>query len=71
MTALLPVAADLSEEHFKSWSRIVFYIKKSSQLDINDPKDFEKFNEYIVKLLDYIRRFDKASFDNNIYHGAI
>ncbi|EHK9050636.1 hypothetical protein LT010_17060 [Vibrio cholerae] len=71
LTALLPVAADLSEEHFKSWSRIVFYIKKSSQLDINDPKDFEKFNEYIVKLLDYIRRFDKASFDNNIYHGAI
>ncbi|KAE9624599.1 hypothetical protein [Aeromonas veronii] len=71
LTALLPVAADLSEEHFKSWSRIVFYIKKSSQLELSDPQDFEKFNEYIVKLLDYIRRFDKASFDNNIYHGAM
>lgn len=71
LTALLPVAADLSEEHFKSWARIVFYIKKSSMLNISDPEDFEKFDEYIVKLLDYIRRFDKASFDNKIYHGAI
>ncbi|EHR6432872.1 hypothetical protein KUK81_000002 [Vibrio parahaemolyticus] len=71
LTALLPVAADLSEEHFKSWARIVFYIKKSSMLNISNPEDFEKFDEYIVKLLDYIRRFDKASFDNKIYHGAI
>lgn len=71
LTALLPVAADLSEEHFKSWARIVFYVKKSSMLNIRDPHDFEKFDEHIVKLLDYIRRFDKASFDNKIYHGAI
>lgn len=71
LTALLPVAADLSEEHFKCWTRIVYYIKKSSMLNISDPTDFEKFDEYIVKLLDYIRRFDKASFDNKIYHGAI
>jgi uncharacterized HAD superfamily protein len=71
LTALLPVAADLSEEHFKSWARIVFYIKKSSMLEISELQDFHKLDEYIVKLLDYIRRFDKASFDNKIYHGAI
>ncbi|WP_434359864.1 hypothetical protein NF212_06365 [Parasalinivibrio latis] len=71
LTALLPVAAVLSEEHFKSWARIVFYIKKSAMLDIRHPEDFEIFDEHIVKLLDYIRRFDKASFDNKIYHGAI
>lgn len=71
LTSLLPVAADLSEEHFKSWARIVFYVKKSSMLDITVLKDFEKFDEHIVKLLDYIRRFDKASFDKKIYHGAI
>ncbi|MFM5817942.1 hypothetical protein [Aeromonas sanarellii] len=71
LTSLLPVAADLSEEHFKSWARIVFYVKKSSMLDITALKDFEKFDEHIVKLLDYIRRFDKAYFDKKIYHGAI
>lgn len=71
LTALLPVAADLSEEHFKSWARIVFYIKQSSMLNISDLNEFKKFDENIAKLLDYIRRFDKASFDNKIYHGAI
>lgn len=71
LTALLPVAADLSEEHFKSWARIVFYIKQSSMLNISDSEEFEKFDEHIAKLLDYIRRFDKASFDNKIYYGAI
>ncbi|MCG9640892.1 hypothetical protein AB4251_11970 [Vibrio lentus] len=71
LTALLPVAADLSEEHFKSWARIVYYIKKSAMLDISVREDFEQFDEYIIKLIDYIRRFDKASFDNKIYHGAI
>lgn len=71
LTALLPVAANLSEEHFKAWSRIVFYTKKVSLLNIYQPDEFEKLNEYIIKLLEYIRRFDKASFDKNIYHGAI
>lgn len=27
LTALLPVAANLSEEHFKSWARIVYFVK--------------------------------------------
>ena len=71
LTALFPVAADLSEEHFKSWARIVYYIKKMTMLNINNPEDFNKLNDYIIKVLIYIRRFDKASFDNKIYHGAI
>lgn len=71
LTALLPVAADLSEEHFKSWARIVYYIKKSSMLDLESQDDFSKFDSNIIKLLDYIRRFDKASFDNKTYCGAV
>ncbi|WP_063658741.1 hypothetical protein [Aliivibrio fischeri] len=71
LTALLPVAANLSEEHFKSWARIVYYVKKSSMLNIENPEEFELFNEYIEKLIDYMRRFDRASFDNQLYHGAI
>ncbi len=71
LTALLPVASDLSEEHFKSWARIVFYVKKSSLLDITQAEGFSELDHHILKLVDYIRRFDKASFDNKIYHGAI
>ncbi|HFT7388226.1 hypothetical protein [Aeromonas hydrophila] len=71
LNSLLPVAADLSEEHFKSWSRIVFYTKKSLMLELSSEDDFKEFNNNVVKLIDYIRRFDKASFDNKIYHGAI
>ena len=71
LTALLPVASDLSEEHFKSWARIVFYIKKSSMLDSSKPGDSARLDSNIIKLLDYIRHFDKASFDNQIYHGAM
>ncbi len=71
LTALLPVAANLSEEHFKSWARIVYYVKKSSILNIENPEEFELFDNYIEKLIDYMSRFDKASFDNQLYHGAI
>ena len=66
ITALLPVAADLSKEHFKSWSRMVFYVKKLSFDDISD----KELKENTVKLIEYIREFDDASFKNKIYAGA-
>ena len=65
ITALLPVAADLSKDHFKSWSRVVFYIKSLSYGV--DESDFKK---YTVKLIEYVREFDDASFKNKIYDGA-
>lgn len=40
-------------------------------LELSSEDDFKEFNNNVVKLIDYIRRFDKASFDNKIYHGAI
>lgn len=40
-------------------------------LNIENPEEFELFDEYIEKLIDYMRRFDRASFDNQLYHGAI
>ncbi|MCX9469336.1 hypothetical protein IG522_17840, partial [Vibrio cholerae] len=66
ITALLPVAADLSKEHFKSWSRLVFFVKKLSFDDVKK----EDVKEYIVNLIEYIRDFDDASFKNKIYDGA-
>lgn len=66
ITALLPVAADLSKEHFKVWSRVVFYVKTLS-IDNENNKETKK---NIVKLIGYIKEFDDASFKNNIYDGA-
>ncbi|QOH78581.1 hypothetical protein IHE26_08945 [Plesiomonas shigelloides] len=66
ITALLPVAADLSKEHFKTWSRVVFYVKKLSFDDVKK----EDIKEYIVNLIEYIRDFDDASFKNKIYDDA-
>lgn len=64
ITALLPVAADLSKEHFKVWSRVVFYVKT---LSIENNKDMKK---NMIKLIGYIKEFDDASFENKIYDGA-
>ena len=76
LTSLLPVAADLSEEHFKSWARIVYYIKKNSLLlqtknEKLEGTELDKFYTNNIELVAYIKRFDSVSYNSNIYHGAI
>ncbi|WP_318411895.1 hypothetical protein [Photobacterium leiognathi] len=65
ITALLPVASDLSSEHFKAWSRIVFYVKKISLIDTEN-----KFQEDLSKLVDYIKDFDDATSKHKIFNDA-
>ena len=68
ITSLLPVAADLSKEHFKAWSRVVFYVKTISFYE--EEKNKNEFKKTTAKLIEYIREFDDASFKNKIYDGA-
>ncbi|MFT5661259.1 MAG: hypothetical protein ACI9TV_001905 [Sulfurimonas sp.] len=64
---LLEVAALLSDEHFKSWIRIVYFINKLDKLHGNDKKE-HKVN--IMLILREINRFDKASNEHQIYVGS-
>lgn len=66
---LLPVAAELTNEHFKSWVRVVYYMNVLSRESNNDP-DKVNIQEAIVHILKNIKRFDKASHDSKIYVGA-
>ncbi|GHA34288.1 hypothetical protein ACFFLZ_06395 [Photobacterium aphoticum] len=69
ITALLPVSSELSNDHFKAWSRIVFYVKKIECLNLDDinEKDFKFF---VTKLIGYIMDFDNATSEHKIFNGA-
>lgn len=64
---LLEVAALLSDEHFKAWIRIVYFINKLDKLHGNDKKE-HKVN--IMLILREINRFDIASYEHKIYVGS-
>ena len=55
---LIPIAAQLSKNHFKSWARISFYM---SDMVFEEPTFSNK--EQIINILKNIDRFDKESFE--------
>lgn len=63
---LLEVASHLTDEHFKAWIRIVYFI---NSLSLIDNSKTEEIKSDIINLLTYIQKFDEASFENNIYVG--
>ncbi len=63
---LLEVASHLTDEHFKAWIRIVYFI---NSLSLIDNSKTEEIKSDIISLLTYIQKFDEASFENNIYVG--
>jgi len=64
---LLEVASTLTDAHFKSWIRIVYFINKLSHTNNNNLKELKSI---VIDILQNIKRFDKASYDNHIYVGA-
>ena len=64
LNSLLPVAAELSNDHFKSWTRIVYYVNS-----ISNKKGLVSSN--VANILKNINRFDRASFNGKLYVGAI
>ena len=60
---LIPVASDLTNDHFKSWVRIAYF------MNAIDSKS-EKTSHSVVKILVNIKRFDHESFVNKLYVGA-
>ncbi|PSB76937.1 hypothetical protein C5F61_13615 [Photobacterium damselae subsp. damselae] len=60
---LLPVAADITDDHFKAWGRIVFFMV---QID----KDIGDNQESVRDIIANIKRYEIASFENDIYVGA-
>ncbi|WP_460188078.1 hypothetical protein [Thiomicrorhabdus hydrogeniphila] len=60
---LLPVAAELTNEHFKSWSRIVFFIN-------NIAKNTTSVEQDVMDIIQNIKRFDNASTSHKLYVGA-
>jgi hypothetical protein len=60
---LLPVASELTNDHFKAWCRIVYFVNciaKSSEPVSKSTKD----------IIQNIKKFDSASFKKNLYVGA-
>ncbi|WP_457593570.1 hypothetical protein [Hydrogenimonas sp.] len=64
---LLEVASLLTDNHFKAWIRIVYFINKISHIHGNNKNELK---QSIIDILQNIKRFDKASYENNIYVGA-
>ena len=60
---LLPVAAELTNEHFKSWSRIVFFVN-------NIAKNTTSVEQDVMDIIQNIKRFDNASDSHKLYVGA-
>ncbi|EPO0014280.1 MULTISPECIES: hypothetical protein [Vibrio diabolicus subgroup] len=60
---LIPVAADLTNDHFKSWVRIAFFMNAIASKS-------ETTSHASVKILQNIKRFDKESFTSGLYVGA-
>ncbi|MCV6588159.1 MAG: hypothetical protein OIF57_03895 [Marinobacterium sp.] len=60
---LIPVAADLTNDHFKSWVRISYFM--NAIVTKNDST-----SHAVIKILQNIKRFDRESYQNNLYVGA-
>jgi len=62
---LLSVASSLSENHFKAWIRIIYFINK-----LENQIEFDDLKVIIIEILKNMQKYDKASYDNNMYVGA-
>jgi len=60
---LLPVASELSNDHFKSWNRITYFMNAISS-------ESEDVTFSTIKILQHIKIFDHASFSKKLYVGA-
>lgn len=60
---LLPVASELTNEHFKSWSRIVYFVN-------NIAKNNTSVEQDVMNIIQNIKRFDNASNNKGLYVGA-
>ena len=60
---LLPVASQLTNEHFKAWCRIVYFVNSIAKS--NDP-----VSTSTKDIIQNIKKFDTASFNRKLYVGA-
>jgi hypothetical protein len=60
---LIPVASDLTNDHFKSWVRISYFM--NAIVTRNDST-----SHAVVKILQNIKRFDSESYKYGLYVGA-
>lgn len=60
---LLPVASELTDEHFKAWSRILYFMVRISK-NLGDDVESIKY------ILNNIKRYEKASHASGIYVGS-
>ncbi|URR00367.1 hypothetical protein LOC50_17045 [Pseudoalteromonas sp. SCSIO 43095] len=60
---LLPVASELTNDHFKAWCRIVYFVNCIA-------KSSEPVSKSTIDIIQNIKRFDTASFDKKLYVGA-
>jgi hypothetical protein len=63
LQSLLPVASQLTNDHFKSWSRIVHFAN-------NIAKDSASVEQEVTDIIQNIKRFDNASYKKSLYVGA-
>ncbi|EMF8872247.1 hypothetical protein ACR564_004268 [Vibrio vulnificus] len=60
---LLPVASELTDEHFKAWSRIVYFMVRISK-GLGDDEESIKY------IITHIKRYESASHASGIYVGS-
>lgn len=60
---LLPVASELTNDHFKAWCRIVYFVNCIA-------KSKEPVSKSTKDIIQNIKRFDTASFNKKLYVGA-
>ncbi len=61
---LLPVASQLSKEHFKCWSNIIYYL----HLIIEEEGCVDT---YVIAILGQIKKFDVASFEKKLENSKV
>ncbi|MFA0730460.1 hypothetical protein, partial [Vibrio sp. 10N.222.48.A4] len=60
---LLPVASELTDEHFKAWSRVVYFLVRISK-GLGDDEESIKY------IITNIKRYENASHASGIYVGS-
>ena len=60
---LLPVASELTNEHFKAWCRIVYFINSIANSQ-------EPISKSTIDILQNIKRFDSESYKRKLYVGG-
>lgn len=60
---LIPVASDLTNDHFKSWVRLAYFMNAIVSKN-------EKTSYAVIKILQNIKRFDNESFEHGLYVGS-